>query len=310
MPKIAATFDQKEHYRIQKQAMFHSALRQEFPKFANAILDHLKEKPHFIISDYLEENIPVSYCKNGIVKNVDLFYDHYQKKFKETGKAEYNIPYFWLNMREEREGQEKQRLKDFIKKYKPNVNSSPKPFVIFNNNHATAAFITHDNKVIMINQSFFDVINIEKSSKLLNVKIIECQNSLYSAEPQSDADSCVLFAFKYLKSLCADDYKLFNQLEKSSDGDNTYILPPSLLRYAQSETVVNDITMTYERKIGLTDDEKQELTDYRKNKYGKFRILYHIIKHFTGDKAGMIEHLKKLTTDLQQEDSKKPASNE
>lgn len=247
-------------------------------------------------------------------ENLNLVSQHYQKKFKDTGKPEYDIAQFNL-LRSNANS-----FKDFITHHTPKENEPPKGIVFYSGLHSTAAFITHDNKIIAFNLSLsIDAHNVNKIINFtiessLNTEIHLCQINFGEEknELQKDDVSCTLFAFKSLKLMCQNDYELFHKMEKSPRYNNTYILPPEILRYAQSDNVVEKCINEYSKVLNLSEDDKQkitqEITGYRSEKYGKFHMLYHQLKHYTGNKEKqdeMIETLGTLTKELETENLQK-----
>ena len=301
MPKIANTFFEKELKRI-------------LPKFTIALKNKDKNDRTFNVREYLDNNLELNYAKNAFNKNIDIFHAHYQEKYLQTGKPEYNIELLNLDCDYGEDEHDKVFLEKTIQQFKSLFEPSSfkngadvKGIVMFYENHATPALITKDNKILTFNLSKHDesnnllLVELDTQCKT-NKEIYTCENHDMSRDnesPQQADKGCVLFAFKYLKMLTENDYALFNELKPLPN--NVYILPPDLLKYAQSETVVTKAMNNYKQTFGLSDAKEQDIRSVRDIKYGKFHILYHIIKHYTGDdeeKSAITEKLQTLRTEL------------
>lgn len=264
-------------------------LKEEFSKIVNYINKtqnkqiNKKYKLSYIIKKCVLDNYS-EYDNKTHEACVHKLYNHYQKKFTETGKQEYNIKIFDLDNNDDNS------LVQFIVDNTPKAGEQPKGIVFFasqNNKHAISAFIKHDNKIFIQSLSLHDYAlgyRLEQilDEKNINPKVIHLKNWGMDDDdcPQKAESGCIIFAFKYTKLLCADNYKLFNDIKPSTVEYNVEILPPDLLKYAQSETVVKKALENYKAIFELSDEKQKEITDYRKNHFGKFRILYHQLKYF------------------------------
>ena len=307
----------------QKSKHINVAFKTALSEFAVALRIKDKNDKTFKVRDYLDNHVKKKYSDNQFYENIDIFHKHYQKKFIKTQNSEYDIGVLHLDFGYKENECNKifspnaiQELKNLFEPSIPQNNETIKKIVMFDENHATPLFIKNNNTLIIFYTSEYDYSNqllLEELLKKSNLKkeIHICENHDIGNDnesPQQSKDGCILFAFKYIKMLCANDYDLFKQLKILPSEKNIYIIPPDLLKYAQSEKVVTKAMNSYALAFGLPEDKKQAITDSRQNKYGKFHILYHQIKHYTGgddEKVVMIEKLKELTENLDNQNSKK-----
>lgn len=232
-------------------------------------------------------------------ERIDLVSHHYQRKFDETKKEEFNI--FTL---------------DIDKEIKPHTLESlltdgtteddPKKIVMYDSSegHATGLLVTHDKKIMMIALSSVDNLRFNELSKILNDnglgKKYKMSKSFHVSYRfglyQKDYISCVMLVFKHLKLLAANNSKLFKQIKPINDLE--FMLPPEALRYAQSDEFLDKYIPYYQEKNNLDDMQTQLIADdikkYRDDNFGQLRILYHQIKHFSGSEERKKQILKQL----------------
>lgn len=339
MTITAKKFSEKEF----KKTNFSSKIKFKFQKFTIALNNKIKKDRNFKLDDFLNGHKPPLYSDN-VAENVSLYNQHYQNKFRQTGKQEYNVLTFNLELLDANQDITNDKLQQFQALFDPhsfNDGTDKKKIVFYDDLHCTPAIITDDNKIFVFRQTETDHANLITIQNL----IIQSDNntegnfikSLYTLENinvnyfnpahslQRSSNGCVLFAHKYLKLLSENNYRLFDEkklpppntstLHKEEDEeehdiilDGTFILPPDLLKYAQSDRVIHNIIKSYKKHFGKElidksdiDLKEEELLEYRNNKYGKFHILYHQIKHYSGDdiqKKEMIDKLNKSTNEL------------
>jgi hypothetical protein len=276
-----------------------TTLKQNFLKYIKLINSELskekakKEEGDLNLDNIIDEFILNKYSNYHSLPMKDKgnqLQDHYQKKFQNTGKKEYDIHAFDLS-----DDLSDNDLVKIITQNTPKANELPKGVVVVDehNSHASCIFITHDNKIYAQDLSTDDgsiaySLQNDLEEAGINKEFIRLVNNNTDNEegfsPQKSSSGCVIFAFKYAKTLLANNCELFNQLKsiniQNSELDMS-IVPPDLLKYAQSETVVKEALTSYNNTFRLFNRKKKEIIDYRKEHYGKFRILYHQLKHFS-----------------------------
>ncbi len=337
MPNIARTFDEKQYKQVKSK--FQNDLITIFPKFSKALREKKSLDKDFELSEYIADKIKTDYAikieHDTFDKVVDLVSGHYKAKFAKTKEPKFNIVTFCVGDKDCESSSESSLssvdskdqadyFEELITNNMPET-KNPQGIVFYSNTqeHATPALLTHDKKIIM-----FNLFNVDShitsfikgyiTSSNLDTEILSCQSVFNNCHyndlgvgknnPQRDNISCVIFAHKYLKLLCEDEYKLFKTMQLSPNENSVYVFPPELLRYSQSDRLVENTINEHSKILHLSKDQKEDITkkitDYRDKKFGKFRILYHHIKNYTGNKnkkSEMIENLKTLTTDLELE---------
>jgi hypothetical protein len=268
--------------KSQNQLSFNEKLNAVFPQLKNRLIAYeknnkLSNKPNDNQQDQIyvyKENSLNNVINNQILEDTNynlyefkerlaVFDKHYQKKFQDTKKIEYNIKIH--NLEDDTlSDTDKKDLKQFILDNTPSENQPPKATILTRYSHATSVLITHDDKILIIDLStsdaevkkdIQDVLDIEK----MNKTIILCENYNMSKEesPQKGSNGCIVFAFKYLKLLCTNNYALFDGLKPEPEKENVFILPPDLLKYAQSETVVTKVMSHYNNLFKLSDNKSK-----------------------------------------------------
>lgn len=345
MPNIANTFDEKQYKQVKSKfqndlrtilPQFSKVLEEKKDLDKNFELSlYIKKNIKTDYSYYLE--------MAEFDDAVDMVSSHYKEKFKKTEEPKYNIVTFRVGAEYHESSSEsdlsssasslnssssvssQQQVDDFKKLITDNMpkTENPQGIVFYSEMqaHTTPALLTHDNKIIIFNLSEVDshiIDHVENYIKLSNLdtKIVYCQSvfdnidhsscDIKDSNPQKDAISCIIFAHKYLKLLGEDDYKLFKSMKLSPDNNNIYVLPPELLRYSQSDSLVQRYLDKYQRIFRVPEEQIETLIDYRDDKFGKFRILYHHIKNYTGNtnkQSKIIHELKTLTTNLEHENA-------